>query len=73
MLGCDMTIDEFAELMEVHPRTVRNWLRNGIVPGAKQKPVATMQMAWDIPKRAVAMCKPAKGQPMKIQIRKGSK
>ena len=28
--------DELARILKVHPRTVRNYLKNGAIPGAKK-------------------------------------
>ncbi len=61
-----MTAKEFARQMEVNYRTVLNWLRRGLVPGAEEKDLPIGGSYWEIPYSALAMIKPKRGpQPKK--------
>lgn len=61
-----MTTKEFAQQMKIDYRTALNWLRAGIVPGAKliETPGSGY---WDIPSSATAMTRPKTG-PKKAQV-----
>lgn len=56
-----MTAKEFAQEMKVHYRTALNWLRDGIVPGAEEKPLPIGGTYWEIPRAALKMEKPKRG------------
>jgi hypothetical protein len=60
-----MTAKEFAEKMEVNYRTVLNWLKAGIVPGAKLKesPIGNY---YEIPISALNMNPPTAGRGKKL-------
>ena len=56
-----MTAVAFAEAMDVDYTTVMRWLRNQLVPGAKQiEPIPGMTI-WQIPENALQMERPKSG------------
>lgn len=63
-----MTASEFAKKKGVSYRTVLNWIRQGLIPGAIEKN-SVKGKYWDVPSAALQMEKPKrgakKGQPRK--------
>lgn len=68
-----MTAKEFAERMGVHYRTALNWLRNGLVPDAEEKPLPIGGTYWEIPQAALKMEKPKRGPEKGFKAKKSSK
>jgi hypothetical protein len=58
-LNC-YTVKNFAQKMDVSERTVRYWLKAGIVPGAKKRQSPAGEW-WEIPVRALKMNRPKMG------------
>ena len=55
-----MTATEFAKRKGVSYRTVLNWLRQGLIPGAVEKQSAKGKY-WEVPAAALQMEKPKRG------------
>lgn len=55
-----MTASEFAKKKGVSYRTVLNWIRLGLIPGALEKN-STSGKYWDVPAAALQMEKPKRG------------
>jgi excisionase family DNA binding protein len=50
MADPDLTVEEVAALLKVHPETVRNWLRKGLFTGAYRLP---SRAGWRIPQAEI--------------------
>lgn len=46
----DLTIKEAAEIAEVHPHTIRNYIRRGVLPAYKWGGISNTHHAWRIKK-----------------------
>ena len=55
-----MTATEFAKIKGVSYRTVLNWLRQGLIPGAVEK-ISAQGKYWEVPAAALQMEKPKRG------------
>lgn len=59
-----ISTSDFAQRMDINYRTALNWLRAGLVPGAKKRELpGGAGVFWEIPITAVEMERPIKPGP----------